>query len=76
MWREFLLTHRGRITGISAALLLGFVYLFAGFWDMLFFSLLLWIGYYFGKQKDESAEPIIRWSRIVEWVNDRWRWYK
>ncbi|GGF87103.1 DUF2273 domain-containing protein [Paenibacillus abyssi] len=73
MWREFWITYAGRITGVATALLLGFIYLFSGFWDMLFFALLLWIGYFFGKQKDMSALPRISWHQITDWFSDRWR---
>ncbi|XEC92844.1 DUF2273 domain-containing protein [Paenibacillus tarimensis] len=76
MWREIWNTYGGRIAGVTAALFLGFIYLFAGFWDMLFFALLLWVGYYFGKQKDISAGPVIPWSQITNWVTDRFRSFK
>ncbi|MFS0722755.1 DUF2273 domain-containing protein [Paenibacillus sp. 1P07SE] len=76
MWREYWLQYRGRIAGMAIAVFLGMIYLVAGFWDMLFVALLLWIGYYFGKQKDEAAPPMIPWGRITDWLTDRWRWFK
>jgi uncharacterized membrane protein len=76
MWREFLTTYGGRIAGVAAGLFLGFIYLFAGFWDMLFFALLVWIGYYFGRLKDERSGPLLPWQRLLDWFNDRWRWLK
>ncbi|MBD2847296.1 DUF2273 domain-containing protein [Paenibacillus sp. IB182496] len=72
-WLEIWQTHSGRIAGVACALLLGVVYLFFGFWDMLFFALLLWIGYYFGRQRDMQAPPLIPWQRVLDWMNDRWR---
>lgn len=76
MWRELLTTHGGRVFGVLAGLFFGFVYLFAGFWDMLFFALLVWIGYYFGRMKDERNGPAIPWDRLTGWLNERWRWFK
>jgi uncharacterized membrane protein len=76
MWRELLTTHGGRVFGIAAGVFLGFVYLFAGFWDMLFFALLVWIGYYIGRMKDERSGPVIPWDRLISWLNERWRLFK
>ncbi|MBJ6364236.1 DUF2273 domain-containing protein [Paenibacillus sp. GCM10012307] len=76
MWRELWTTYGGRVTGVVTALFLGFIYLFSGFWDMLFFALLLWIGYFFGKQRDISAPPFIPWQQILAWLQSRWRIFK
>jgi len=58
----------------------GIIYLIAGFWDMLFFALLVWIGYYAGKMKDERSWPAIPWDRLGErlgeWLGDRWRRFR
>ncbi|WP_270170467.1 DUF2273 domain-containing protein [Paenibacillus sp. SYP-B4298] len=76
MWRELWTVYGGRITGVAAALFLGFIYLFAGFWDMLFVALLLWIGYYVGKQRDLSADPFQMWQQLVDWLQRRWRMFR
>jgi len=76
MWRELLTKYGGRVFGVAAGLFFGIVYLFAGFWDMLFFALLVWIGYYVGRMKDEGGGPAIPWDRLVSWLNGRWRWFK
>jgi uncharacterized membrane protein len=76
MWKEILTAHGGRITGIAAGVFFGIIYLIAGFWDMLFFALLVWIGYYFGRIKDEQSGPVIPWQRLFAWLNERWQWFK
>lgn len=58
--------------GVAAGIGLGFLYLFAGFWDMLFFGLVVFIAYQIGKQKDLQLDPMISWRRIVSWLSERW----
>lgn len=43
---------------------------------MLFFGLLLWIGYAIGKMKDEQRGPVFPWQRMLEWLTERWRPFK
>ena len=61
---------------MAAGIFFGFIYLIAGFWDMLFFALLVWIGYYVGRMKDERNGPVIPWERLTGWLNDRRRRFK
>jgi len=75
-WRELLQTHGGRAAGVLAGVFFGIIYLIAGFWDMLFFALLVWIGYYIGRMKDERSGPAIPWDRLKEWWGDRWRRFR
>lgn len=72
MWKQLWESHSGRIIGVAAGIGLGFLYLFAGFWDMLFFALLVFIAYQIGKQKDLQLEPMFSWRRIVSWLSERW----
>lgn len=65
-------SHGGRIVGVAAGIFLGFLYLVVGFWDMLFFALLMYIGYTLGKQRDLKLGSLFPWRRIGEWVTDRW----
>lgn len=76
MWKELWESHSGRIIGIFAGIGLGFIYLFVGFWDMLFFALVVFVGYQFGKQRDLNSGPMIPWQRIGSWLSERWRWLK
>jgi uncharacterized membrane protein len=74
MWKEWWETYGGRSVGIAAGFLLGIIYLISGFWDMLFFALLMGVGYAIGKNKDLKRGPILPWGRLAEWMNDRWPW--
>ncbi|MGZ9586159.1 DUF2273 domain-containing protein [Paenibacillus marinisediminis] len=76
MWKELWESHSSRIIGIGAGIGLGFIYLFAGFWDMLFFALVVFIGYQVGKHKDLNLGPMIPWQRMMSWLSERRRWLK
>ncbi|MFC4777466.1 DUF2273 domain-containing protein [Paenibacillus sp. GCM10023252] len=73
MWREFWASYGKRAAGAAAGLFLGFVYLFAGFWDMLFVGLLVWVGYWVGKQKELGSGAILPWHRLWDWLMERFR---
>ncbi|MFE4711079.1 MULTISPECIES: DUF2273 domain-containing protein [Bacillales] len=76
-WREVWESHGGRIAGVSFGVILGLIYLISGFWDMLFFALVVFIGYTLGKRKDDHAQsPMVRWQELVEWLSGRWRPFK
>lgn len=75
MWRELWAEHKGKLIGLGFGLLHGFLYLIVGFWDMLFFGLLLLIGYGVGKRID-SGQPIVNWEPLLNWLNERWRPFK
>ena len=49
MWNELWNEHRSSIVGISIGLLLGFIYLFSGFWNMLVFEFIVFVAYSIGK---------------------------
>jgi uncharacterized membrane protein len=74
MWKEWWQTYGGRAIGVLAGLFFGFIYLIRGFWDMLFFALLVGVGYWAGKHKDEKLGPLVPWDRLADWISDRWRW--
>lgn len=76
LWKEIWESHRGRITGIAGGILFGFIYLFAGFWDMLFFALVVFIGYSVGKRKDQGVDSFFRWREMGQWLSERWRPFK
>ncbi|WP_040951340.1 DUF2273 domain-containing protein [Gorillibacterium massiliense] len=75
MWREFFLQHIGKIIGSAFGLLLGLVYLLAGFWDMLIFAFIVFIGYHVGRKLDRR-EPIPGFYDLWQWLTDRWRMFR
>jgi uncharacterized membrane protein len=74
MWSVWWDTYGGRACGVGAGLLFGLVYLLVGFWDMLFFALLVGVGFWIGKQKDDKRGPLLPWDRLTDWVTGRWPW--
>lgn len=56
-WKEVWESHGGRIAGVTFGIGLGLIYLICGFWDMLFFALVVFIGYTLGKRKDNAEAP-------------------
>ncbi|AJS57943.1 DUF2273 domain-containing protein [Paenibacillus sp. IHBB 10380] len=75
-WKEMWESHRGRVVGVAGGILFGFIYLIAGFWNMLFFALLVFIGYTFGKRKDLSQGALVHWREIGQWLSSGWRPFK
>ena len=43
------------------------------FWDMLFFALVVFIGYIFGKRKDLNQGSIFHFQEWGRWLSERWR---
>ncbi|SHE45581.1 Small integral membrane protein [Seinonella peptonophila] len=52
----FVEQHKGQTFGILLGLLLGFIYLWFGFWKMLFFSIILGLSYLIGVQFDRKED--------------------
>ncbi|WP_379128814.1 DUF2273 domain-containing protein [Paenibacillus sp. sgz500958] len=75
-WKDVWGSHGGRIAGVAFGILLGLIYLFSGFWDMLFFALVVFIGYTFGKRKDNAQAPLFQWEDWVQRLSGRWRPFK
>lgn len=61
----------GRTVGVAAGILLGFIYLIWGFWDMLAFALIAFAGYTLGLKSD-NREKWFDMSAISRWFTDRW----
>ncbi|WP_128102627.1 MULTISPECIES: DUF2273 domain-containing protein [Paenibacillus] len=76
LWREIWDSHRGRILGIAFGIFFGFLYVWIGFWDMLFFALLVFIGYTLGRRSDSKLGSFIPWREWGQWLGDRWRMFK
>ncbi|ASA23124.1 DUF2273 domain-containing protein [Paenibacillus donghaensis] len=75
-WREVWESHGGRIAGVAFGFILGLIYLIVGFWDMLFFALVVFIGYKLGKRKDYPQPPAFQWKDLVSNLSERWRPFK
>ena len=73
MWKDFWNAYWKRLVGVAAGLFFGIIYLAFGFWDMLFVALLVFIGYWFGKQKELTDGPVIPWQRIWYALLERFR---
>ncbi len=76
LWKEMWESHRGRIVGSIAGVLFGIIYLISGFWDMLFFALVVFIGYVFGRRKDLQQGSLSQWKETVQWLSEKWRPFK
>ncbi|WP_058303720.1 DUF2273 domain-containing protein [Gorillibacterium timonense] len=75
MWRELWEKHSGKLIGTASGLILGIVYLIAGFWDMLIFAFLVFIGYYVGRKLDRR-EPLFEREELLQWLTERWRMFR
>ncbi|MEO3944395.1 DUF2273 domain-containing protein [Gorillibacterium sp. CAU 1737] len=75
MWRELWERHSGKLIGSACGLVLGIVYLIAGFWDMLIFAFLVYIGYYVGRKLDRR-EPLFEREELLQWLTERWRMFR
>jgi len=75
-WKEVWESHGGRIAGVTFGIFLGLIYLISGFWDMLFFALVVFIGYTLGKRKDLAEAPLFQWQELSQWLSSRWRPFK
>lgn len=56
MWLEWAWSHKGALLGTAFGLLLGFVYLAVGLWDMLVFAAIVFLGYHIGKKQDNRED--------------------
>lgn len=78
MWKEWIEQHRGTAAGIVCGLLLGFIYLFFGFWNMLIFAFIVFVGYYIGRKQDgRDMEIDLAWfGRWWDWLMQRWNMFR
>ncbi|MDQ0088215.1 putative membrane protein [Paenibacillus anaericanus] len=75
-WRQLWESYKGRLLGVVAAVFFCLIYLYFGFWNMLFCALLLFVGYTVGKHKDVGQGPLFPWKELREWLESRWRPFK
>lgn len=67
--------HPGKTIALAIGLFFSLIYLFFGFWDMLFVGLLLAIAYNVGSKFDAKTirDDAIQW---VSWLNDRFKLFR
>lgn len=75
-WKEIWESHRGRIIGIAGGIFFGIIYLIFGFWDMLFFALVVFIGYTLGRRSDQKLQFVVPWRNWLGYLSERWRPFK
>jgi uncharacterized membrane protein len=75
MWRDLWNDHRGTCIGVACGIFFGFVYLIAGFWDMLIFAFIVYIGYYVGKRVDRR-EPVFGLEELWRRLTERWKLFR
>jgi len=79
MWKTLWSTLRGeyggRVTGFVFGVVLAVLYLFVGFWDMLIFAFIVYVGYYVGSRIDRR-QGAWDWRPVIAWLTERWRGFK
>ncbi len=65
----------GRWLGAGFGFICGILYLIVGFWDMLVFAIIVYLGYYVGSSIDRRQAPF-RMNQVWEWLNERWSGFK
>lgn len=76
MWNELWERHSGKLLGIAGGIFLGFIYLFAGFWDMLIFAFIVYIGYHIGRKLDRKESLLEDVEQLWRWLTERWRMFR
>lgn len=79
MWNELWERYRASTIGIGAGFLLGIIYLFFGFWNMLVFAFIVYVGYYIGSKVDRRESVFAPISGLYRWFLDlaeRWRMFR
>ena len=72
MWSDFWRRHRGECIGVACGFILGIVYLVSGFWDMLIFAFIVFVGFLIGRRLNRG-ELSIDFERLWQWLTERWR---
>lgn len=75
MWKELWEHHRGKLLGAAFGFFLGLLYLIVGFWDMLIFAFIVFIGYYMGKKLDQG-ERLLQVDGLWRWLSERWKMFR
>ncbi|OPH60799.1 hypothetical protein BC351_16505 [Paenibacillus ferrarius] len=75
MWNELWASHRGKVIGVAAGIFFGFIYLFFGFWDMLIFGFIVFLGLYIGNKLDRK-ESFAMLEDIWRYLTQKWRMFR
>ncbi|TBL79874.1 DUF2273 domain-containing protein [Paenibacillus thalictri] len=75
MWKQLWERRPGAVAGTAIGIFLGVIYLFFGFWDMLIFAFIAFLGYYFGAKTDRK-EPLFPFEDTKDWLSDRWKMFR
>jgi uncharacterized membrane protein len=75
VWKELWEHHRGKTIGAASGVFFGFIYLFFGFWDMLIFAFIAFVGYYIGKKVD-NKEEILPIQELWRVLSEKWRLFR
>lgn len=75
MWKTLWERHTGALSGLAAGIFLGFIYLFFGFWDMLIFAFIAFIGFYVGRKLDRR-EPFTLVTTLWNALFEKWRLFR
>lgn len=75
LWKTLRGEYGGRTLGVLFGFFCGFLYLFAGFWDMLIFAFIVYVGYYVGSSIDRGLPPI-DWRPVLAWLTQQWKGFK
>lgn len=76
MWKEIRDNHMGKLLGLLIGGLHGFIYLYFGFWDMLFFALVAFTGFHIGRKFDRKEKKLWDWRPFFNWLTERWQMFK
>lgn len=55
-WLNFIKLHKGKIVGILVGFIFGILVLSIGFWQTLFLSLCIYVGYWVGGKTDKKEK--------------------
>lgn len=79
MWRDFweqlLAERRGPTIGMICGIVMGILYLIVGFWDMLIFGFIVYVGFYAGMRADKR-ESLFPFGELFRKLTERWRMFR
>lgn len=76
MWNELWERHRGKTVGAAGGVLLGLLYLIVGFWDMLIFAFIVFIGYHIGRKLDRKESLLEDAEQLWRRLSEKWRMFR
>ncbi|MBO9609044.1 MAG: DUF2273 domain-containing protein [Paenibacillaceae bacterium] len=76
MWNELWERHRGKTIGVAGGILFGLLYLIVGFWDMLIFAFIVFIGYHIGRKLDRKESLLEDAEQLWRRLSEKWRMFR